>query len=82
MAKDRGVKRIEGETARQRSVRLANKRVSSALKYMELVGNLAGVGYQLSEDEKSKITHAMKEGFDKLNARFAGETVANDRFKL
>lgn len=82
MGKSKGVPRIEGETTRQRSVRLANKRVSSLLKYMDLVGNLYGVGYQLSEDDKSKIGKAIDDGVAKLKARMEGQTVASDRFKL
>lgn len=82
MAKKGGVTRIPGEDSRGRSVRLANKRVSSLLKYMELVGNLGGVGYQLTDDEKTKIVNTVQEAFVKLDKRMSGGTVVNDRFKL
>lgn len=82
MAKGKGVTRIEGETTRQRSVRLANKRVSAAVKYLELVGNLAGTGYQLSPEEKDKMLKAVKDSVERMEARFQGKAVANDRFRL
>lgn len=82
MAKGKGVPPIEGETTRQRSVRLATKRVSALLKYMDLVGNLYGVGYQLSEDDKAKIKTAIDDGNAKLSARMEGKSVASERFKL
>lgn len=82
MAKAKSVTRIPGEDARMRSVRLANKRVSSLLKYVGLVGNLGGVGYQLTEDEKSKILATIGEAVAKLDNRMAGESVVKELFKL
>lgn len=77
-----GVSKVAGEDARKRSVRLATKRVSSVLKYMDLVGNLAGAGYQLTDDEKTHIVKAVFDSYDKMRRRFDGEVIAEDRFKL
>lgn len=82
MTKKGGTTRIPGEDARARSVRLANKRVSSLLKYMDLVGNLGGVGYQLTDEEKTKILDTVHAAVAKLETRMEGKPVVNDRFKL
>lgn len=82
MAKEKKTTRIPGEDARGRSVRLANKRVSALLKYADLVGNLGGVGYQLTDSEKAKVVETVKDAFAKLEKRMAGQAVVNDRFKL
>ena len=82
MAKRTGTQRIAGEDTRARSVRLANRRVSSVLKYMDLVGNLGGVGYQLTEDEKMKMVTTIQESLVKLEKRMSGVVLVNDRFKL
>ena len=82
MPKTKTPRTIPGEDARGRSVRLANKRVSALLKYADLVGNLGGVGYQLTPEEKSKILDTVHEAVAKLETRMEGKPVANDRFKL
>jgi len=82
MAEKKKSERLIGETARQRTVRLASRRVSSALKYIDLIGNLAGVNYQLTEDEKQRIIRVLGDSVSRVAKRYAGEKPLTTRFTL
>lgn len=60
----------EGETKAQKFARLANARVSKALKTVSLIGNLSGSGYEYSDDQIAKINKALRETIDTTMQRF------------
>ena len=66
-----------GSADREKFVRLANKRVSNALKAMQLIGNLANrSNYDYTETDVQKIFKALH---DELNASKKKFEIANKR---
>ena len=61
---------MDGETKQEKSVRLAQTRVSSAIKRIELVGNLSSANYEFTDEEKEQITKALYGAVDKVVNRF------------
>ena len=59
------------ETARQRFVRLATKRVVKAIKAIQLVGNLSGAAYQYDERDVNKIFDAIQTEVDQARSKFS-----------
>ncbi len=56
---------------RDKFVRLATKRVSSAMKSMQLVGNLSNKSnYDYTEEDVSKILKALQEELNACKKRF------------
>ena len=82
MSKGKKSESLAGESARARTVRLSNRRVSNVLKCLDLVGNLFGVNYQLTEDERVKVLDAIDKGVRQVKDRAEGKPVANARFTL
>jgi hypothetical protein len=59
---------------RERFVELANKRVTTAIKSVRLVGNLANKrAYNYSEADARKIIRALQDELDILKSRFRGD---------
>lgn len=59
---------------RERFVGLANKRVTSAIQQLRLVGNLANrKNYVYGQEDAKKIIRALQRELDDLKARFRGE---------
>jgi ABC-type Fe3+-hydroxamate transport system substrate-binding protein len=59
---------------RERFVGLANKRVTSAIQQLRLVGNLANrKNYVYGPEDAKKIVRALQRELDDLKARFRGE---------
>ena len=59
------------ETDREKFVRLAQKRVSNALKMIQLVGNLANrSNYDYTDEDVAKILRALQEGVGACRKRF------------
>lgn len=70
-----GLKAVsEGEVRagdRQKFVRLANKRVSNALRAMQLIGNLSNrSNYDYTDDDVAKILKALSEEVAACKKRF------------
>lgn len=64
----------EKRDPRERFVDLANKRVTSAILQLRLVGNLANrKNYQYDTDDAKKIVRTLQRELDDLKARFKGE---------
>ena len=55
---------IENETKEQRFVRIAEPRVSRACKAVSLLGNLAGSGYEYTEEQVDAMFGAVQEALD------------------
>ena len=62
---------------------LANKRVPKALKYLDLVGNLANrSNYSYSEEQAKLIKKALKDKVTEICKKFDQEQTNNNYFKL
>ena len=62
---------------------LANKRVPKALKYLDLVGNLANrSNYSYSEEQAKLIKKALKDKVNEICKKFDQEQTSNNYFKL
>lgn len=62
-----------GRNPRERFVELANKRVTSAIQQLRLVGNLANrKNYTFEEAEARKIIRALQRELDDVKERFKG----------
>jgi len=73
---------VENETDAQKFVRLAEMRMGNALRYIGLVGNLAGPGYERSPEQVEQILIALQEAVDKAKDRFGGKSPAAAGFRL
>lgn len=70
------------ETDAEKFVRLAEQRMGNALKYIGLVGNLAGPGYDKTDAQTEQIVTALQDAVDKVKDRFGGKTLAASGFRL
>ena len=74
---------MEGqESKHDRFKRLASKRVQTALKKIELIGNLASPGYEYSEEDVEKITSALQATVDQVKAAFEKRKPKINNFAL
>lgn len=62
--------KIENETKEERFVRIAEPRVSRACKAVSLLGNLAGSGYEYTEEQVNAMFGAVQEALDTARAQF------------
>jgi hypothetical protein len=60
----------ENETARDKFQRLAPPRVSTAVKKISLIGNLASPGYEYEPEEAKQIVEALTEAVDEVARKF------------
>ncbi len=74
--------KVENETDAAKFVRLAEQRMGNALKYIGLVGNLAGPGYDKTDVQVEQILTALQDAVDKVKDRFGGKTLAASGFRL
>ena len=58
------------ETKEERFVRIAEPRVSRACKAVSLLGNLAGSGYEYTEEQVDAMFGAVQEALDTARAQF------------
>lgn len=58
------------ETKEERFIRIAEPRVSRACKAVSLLGNLAGSGYEYTEEQVDAMFGAVKEALDTARAQF------------
>lgn len=71
---------VESETKRQRFERLAERRVTEALKQLRLIGNLAHRGnYDYTEDHVRQVIDALEAELRQLKKRFQQQEGANGR---
>jgi len=62
---------------------LANKRVPKALKYLDLVGNLANKSnYSYTEQQSQQIKKALKDKVNEFCRKFDSSTNNDSSFKL
>lgn len=72
----------ENETAEQKTKRLAEFRVSRAVKDIGSIAALAGASYTLTKPQKEEIEIALDRAFQALDKAFKGETAAATGFSL
>lgn len=58
------------ETKEERFIRIAEPRVSRACKAVSLLGNLAGSGYEYTEEQVDAMFGAVQEALDTARAQF------------
>lgn len=58
------------ETKEERFIRIAEPRVSRACKAVSLLGNLAGSGYEYTEEQVNAMFGAVQEALDTARAQF------------
>jgi hypothetical protein len=64
-------------------IELANKRVPKALKYMDLIGNLANKSnYSYTEEQSLQIKKALKDKVNEICRKFDSSSNNNSSFKL
>jgi len=61
----------EAESKHDKFKRLATQRVTSALKKIELIGNLATSSYESSPEEVEKIFTSLQHAIDSTRSRFS-----------
>lgn len=72
------------ETKAERFKRMATARVQRAVKAISLVGNLAGPGYERTDEQAAKIVAVLRGAVDEIDRRFAarGRKPAGPDFAL
>ena len=64
-------------------IELANKRVPKALKYLDLIGNLANKSnYSYTEEQSLQIKKALKDKVNEICRKFDSSSNNNSSFKL
>lgn len=68
---------------RKNFVRLANRRVNNALKYVRLIGNLSNTSnYYYKEEDVDKIFATLQRELDECKQRFDGKKKEKATFSL
>ncbi len=70
------------ETDAEKFDRLAVQRVNMAIKYIGLVGNLAGPGYERSPEKVEQLLAALQGAVDRAKERFEGKTQTASGFRF
>lgn len=70
------------ETKRERSVRIANRRVNNAIKAIELLGVMASTSYDVNGEELDKITTAVSDAVVQLETIYKTGVVTASGFAL
>lgn len=72
----------EGETKHDKFKRLASKRVSNAIKKIELIGHLSGSAYECTAEEVEKIIAALQQTLDGTKEKFSKKAPQAKKFEL
>ncbi|MBL7069259.1 MAG: hypothetical protein ISS34_05330 [Candidatus Omnitrophica bacterium] len=73
----------EAENKHDKFKRLATQRVTNAIKKIELMGNLAGPGYESTPEEVEKIFKALQDTLDGVKEKFSKtKRVDKSKFEL
>ena len=69
------------ETKREKFIRLAEKRVNSVIRELELIGNLSNKSnYDYDDNDVEKIIKTLKKAVSNLDSQFTSKSKSN--FKL
>jgi len=72
----------EGESKQDKFKRLATQRVPNAIKKIEIIGNLAGSGYESTQEDTDKIISALQEAVDGVKEKFSKKKTQAPKFEL
>ena len=72
----------EAENKHDKFKRLASKRVSNAIKKIELIGHLSGSSYESTAEEVEKIFSALQQALDGAKEQFSAKTPEKKKFEL
>jgi hypothetical protein len=72
----------EGETKQQKFVRLATARVNKVRKALDQIGLLGGASYESTEDQRNKISEAIRECMEFNVNRLAKVKMSKDTFRF
>lgn len=72
----------EGETKQQRFVRLATARVNKVRKALDQIGLLGGVNYDSTEEQRNRISDAIRECVEFNLNRLSKVKMSKDTFRL
>jgi len=68
--------------ADEKYIEIANRRIKSALKYLNLVKNMTGSrNYDVEAEDVEKITEALHNAVDEIQSAFDGRTKTKKEFK-
>jgi len=82
MAGKRKGQDVVNETPAEKFVRLAEQRTGQALKYIGLVGNLSGAGYEHTDGQVEQIFTALQGAVDRAKDRFSDKPQVWSGFRL
>lgn len=72
----------EVESKHDKFKRLASKRVSNAIKKIELIGHLSSSSYECTAEEADKIFVALQQSLDGIKEKFSKKTPQAKTFQL
>jgi len=72
----------EAESKHDKFKRLATKRVANAIKKIEIIGNLAGSGYESTPEDVDKMLSALQQTVDGVKEKFSKKTPQAKTFEL
>jgi hypothetical protein len=70
------------ETKADAFIRLTEQRMTNALKYIGLVGNLAGPAYERTAEQAEQIVSALEGAVDGVREAFKGNKPSASGFRL
>jgi hypothetical protein len=73
---------VKTETKRERTIRLANKRVNAALGKIALIGNLGNANYEVTQADADAIETALYNAVDAACKRFGKMVDDKPQFEL
>lgn len=72
----------EAESKHDKFKRLASKRVTNAIKKIELIGHLSASSYESTAEEVEKIITALRQALDGVKEKFSKKTPGKKEFEL
>jgi len=72
----------DAESKQDKFKRLATQRVPNAVKKIEIIGNLAGSGYESTPEDVDKIISALQEAVDGVKEKFSKRKTQAAKFEL
>lgn len=72
----------ENETKQQKFVRLATRRINKVRKALDQIGLLGGAAYESTEDQREKMSEAIRECVEFNLNRLAKVKMSKDTFRF
>ena len=72
----------EGESKHDKFKRLATRRVSNAIKKIEMIGNLSSSSYEYTEEEVEKMFSSLQGTLDNVKGLFSSKQPEAKKFEL